>query len=170
MSDETEDRAPKPGMEECATCEGTEQLEGEPCNACEGTGEVPAKEPQTGGNEGNSADPELEKRDALAKLLEGTIEKRGFDADMEIRSTSDGGLKFTGYASSTETPYPVMNFTETICRGAFKQTLGENPDTVLLVNHDGMPLARTSSGTMTLSEDSRGLRVDAELDPKNPDV
>ena len=39
---------------------------------------------------------------------------------------------------------------------------------MLLVGHEGIPLARTKSGTLKLSEDARGLRVDAELDPKNP--
>jgi HK97 family phage prohead protease len=40
----------------------------------------------------------------------------------------------------------------------------------LLVNHDGVPIARTKSGTMTLESDDIGLRVRAELDPANPVV
>ena len=39
-----------------------------------------------------------------------------------------------------------------------------------LVNHDGIPLARTSSGTLQLEEDEYGLFVRAELDPTNPTV
>jgi prohead serine protease len=35
---------------------------------------------------------------------------------------------------------------------------------------EGTPLARTSSGTMTLSEDRRGLRFAAQLEPTDPDV
>jgi HK97 family phage prohead protease len=39
----------------------------------------------------------------------------------------------------------------------------------LLVNHEGVPLASTKAGTMTLSVDARGLVVDvAHLDPSNP--
>jgi hypothetical protein len=33
-----------------------------------------------------------------------------------------------------------------------------------------MPIARTKSGTLTLAEDERGLKVDADLDPEDPDV
>ena len=38
----------------------------------------------------------------------------------------------------------------------------------LLIDHEGAPLARTRSGTLRLSEDERGLRVEADLDPTNP--
>jgi HK97 family phage prohead protease len=42
----------------------------------------------------------------------------------------------------------------------------------LLVNHDGVPLARSrgGEGTLTLSSDDVGLKVRAELDPANPTV
>lgn len=118
------------------------------------------------------ADPEQERRRMLAERLGGnSLETRRFDlADIELRETSDGMLRFSGYASVTEHGYEVGDFKETIARGAFKRTLSQNPDVVLLVNHEGMPLARTKSGTMTLSEDSRGYRVDADLNPEDPDV
>lgn len=112
-----------------------------------------------------------ERTDGLAERLRGTLEFRRFTTeDVELRDTSDGGLRFTGYASTTETPYMVGNFEETFARGAFKRCLNEQPDVVFLVNHEGLPLARTKSGTMTLTEDARGLRVDADLDPEDPDV
>lgn len=119
-------------------------------------------------------DPELEARRRRTEMLEGTREVRKFAADgMELRKTSDGMLRFSGYASVTERAYEVGDFEETIARGAFKRTLNEKPDVVLLVNHGeggGLPLARTKSGTMTLIEDARGLRVDADLNPDDPDV
>ncbi|HEY2181317.1 MAG TPA: HK97 family phage prohead protease [Solirubrobacteraceae bacterium] len=90
---------------------------------------------------------------------------------IEIREAEQGGpLELVAYASVTETPYRVGPFTETIKRGAFKRSLGEGPDVQLLVNHGGLPLARTKSGTMTLAEDDVGLLVRAELDPSDPDV
>ena len=55
-------------------------------------------------------------------------------------------------------------------RGAFAKTLKEGADVRLLIDHEGVPLARTKSGTMTLMEDERGLKVEAELDPTNPDA
>lgn len=79
----------------------------------------------------------------------------------------------TGYASTTEDPYPVTDwlgeYTETICRGAFTKALQERQDVRLLVNHEGLPLARTKSGTMTLREDDNGLFVDVpDLDGDSP--
>ena len=85
----------------------------------------------------------------------------------------DGGkLIFDGYASVTNVPYTVTDwlgdYTETIARGAFKKALAERDDVRLLVNHDGIPLARTASGTLDLSEDDTGLHCVAELDPSSP--
>ena len=40
----------------------------------------------------------------------------------------------------------------------------------LLVDHEGVPLARTRSGTLQLTEDEYGLRVEAQLDKTNPDA
>lgn len=177
VGDDVEDRADsEPDGDECETCDGLGTVNGETCPDCEGNGKASAMTgadtaSSEGGQQQNEADEDLEKRRERLAILEGTIERRDFPAsEMEIRETSDGGLRFTGYASTTETPYEVMDFTETIAKGAFRRTLGEDPDVVLLRNHDGFPLARTKSGTMTLSEDSRGLRVDADLDSNDPDV
>ncbi len=60
------------------------------------------------------------------------------------------------------------SFTEVIRPKAFARTLGENPDVSLLVNHSGAPLARSTSGTLTLREDARGLRFAAQLEPDGP--
>lgn len=91
----------------------------------------------------------------------------------EIRSGDGGALTFEGEASVVEHPYTVRDmfgeFTETVKDGAFKKTLSENPDVVFLVNHEGLPLARTTSGTLRLSTNPN-LSVRAELDPADPDV
>jgi HK97 family phage prohead protease len=94
---------------------------------------------------------------------------------MELRAKDDGNtLTFTGYASVTDSPYEMEDFigsyTETVSRGAFKKTLGEGADVPFKLNHDGMTLARTKSGTMRLAEDSTGLHVEADLDARNPVV
>jgi phage head maturation protease len=39
--------------------------------------------------------------------------------------------------------------------------LSDGADVRFLINHDGLPLARTASGTMRLKEDTKGLAVDA---------
>lgn len=95
-------------------------------------------------------------------------------AEFEVRGKGDS-LTLTGYASVFNAPYEVMGgppygWTEVVDPGAFKRTLAEKPDLHLLINHAGMPLARTKSGTLHLSTDSRGLLVAADLDRGDPDV
>jgi len=99
---------------------------------------------------------------------------------LRMDAPTDGPLQFSGYASTVDQPYQVNDFlgsySETIARGAFDKTLAEGDDVRLLINHDGLPLARyTGRGidggdTMNLSADSTGLRVDALLDRNDPDV
>jgi HK97 family phage prohead protease len=93
---------------------------------------------------------------------------------LELRSADDGAPVLTGYALVYDTRYDIGDperngFTEMIARGAATKSARE-ADVKLLVNHDGVPIARTKSGTMTLESDDIGLRVRAELDPANPVV
>ncbi len=97
------------------------------------------------------------------------LERRVAVDRIELRDT-DSGVTLTGYASTFNQPYDMGWYTESVDPGAFRRTLGQNPDVRLLVNHDGLPLARTTSSTLTLDTDSKGLRVMAELDPTDPDV
>lgn len=97
------------------------------------------------------------------------MERRMAVSGLEFREESDA-LTLTGYASTFNEPYDMGWYSERVDPSAFKRTLGRKPDVRLLINHDGLPLARTSSGTLTLDTDSRGLRVSASLDPSDPDV
>lgn len=96
-------------------------------------------------------------------------ERRMAVTDLQLRESSDG-LHLTGYASTFNQPYDMGWYTEQVDPLAFRETLGRKPDVRLLVNHGGLPLARTASGTLALDTDSRGLRVAATLDPSDPDV
>ena len=90
---------------------------------------------------------------------------------MEMRDAGpEGKVIFTGWASVVETPYEMAGYTEVIRRGAWKRTLSNSPDVSLLVEHTGLPLARTTSETMTLREDRLGLFVEATLDGSDLDV
>lgn len=94
-------------------------------------------------------------------------------AQIELRQAADA-VRVVGYASTYDQPYDIYGgpanggFSEVIKPGAFTKSLRERDDVRLLVNHDGVPLARTRSGTMTLEADSVGLLVDAQLDPGSP--
>lgn len=98
-----------------------------------------------------------------------TIERSMAVSQLEFRESSDT-LTLSGYASTFNQPYDMGWYVESVDPSAFNRTLGRNPDVRLLVNHDGLPLARTTSGTLTLESDARGLRVSASLDPADPDV
>jgi HK97 family phage prohead protease len=88
---------------------------------------------------------------------------------LEMRASEDGNV-FTGYAAVFDSPSEPMPFVEYVRKGAFTKTLKDGADVRLLIDHEGVPLARTKSGTLTLEEDERGLRVEASLDPMNPDA
>ncbi len=80
-----------------------------------------------------------------------------------VNSTLDGTMRLRGYAAVFNDASVPLPFKETIAPGAFRKTLSETPDVRLLINHEGLPLARTKNGTLTLSEDERGLFMDAEI-------
>lgn len=97
------------------------------------------------------------------------MERRMAVSDLEFREDS-GALTLTGYASTFDQPYDMGWYSERVDPNAFQRTLGRKPDVRLLVNHDGLPLARTTSGTLSLDTDERGLLVSASLDANDPDV
>ena len=64
----------------------------------------------------------------------------------------------------------ASEFREKIARGAFTRTLKEQPDVVMLLDHDsGRVLGRTSAGTLWLQENSAGLYFSLTVDPSTPE-
>ena len=99
------------------------------------------------------------------------IEYREFPV-MELRLDEDGGQvkKLRGYAAIfNRLSENLGGFREKIQPGAFTKTI-KSADVRLLINHEGLPLARTKSGTLLLSEDDNGLRFEADMDLSDPDV
>jgi HK97 family phage prohead protease len=92
------------------------------------------------------------------------IERRTFTVqDIETRQYEDGTMRLSGYAAKFNSASVPLPFIEKIAPGAFRKTLSETPDVRLLINHEGLPLARTKNGTLKLEEDMVGLRFEAEL-------
>jgi uncharacterized protein len=89
-------------------------------------------------------------------------EFRSFEG--EIRTDGDGNT-FVGYAAKFNVPSEPLPFTERIAPGAFGKSLRQRTkDVRLYVNHNSdMVLASKRSGTLRLSEDEVGLRVEADL-------
>jgi uncharacterized protein len=95
-----------------------------------------------------------------------TVEKRFVDvAEIEVRDGETGdGMSFTGYAAVFDSPSEPLPFIERIKPGAFARSLKSRNEIKLFVNHDmGRVLASRRAGTMQLTEDDRGLRVEAAL-------
>lgn len=87
----------------------------------------------------------------------------------EIRA-DETGIRVSGYAAVFNEEADIAGmFRETIKPGAFKAAIGRD-DVPFLIEHDGLPLARTRSGTLKLIEDDHGLRIETELDADDPDV
>lgn len=83
---------------------------------------------------------------------------------LEVRAAVDGNT-LTGHAAvfGQETFIPGWDFYEVVSAGAFDRVLTEDQDVVLQVDHQGMPLARTTARNLRLSKDKTGLVVDADL-------
>jgi HK97 family phage prohead protease len=101
----------------------------------------------------------------------GNDERRVAYTTIDVREMQEGeGTTLYGYAAVFDSPSEPMPFVEYVKRGAFAKTLERGADVRLLIDHEGVPLARTKSGTLRLHEDERGLAVAADLDPNNPDA
>lgn len=101
-------------------------------------------------------------------------ESRRASRGVELREEPDGTLALEGYATVYDFRYevggpPPVGFGEVVARGAAAKS-SQEADVRLLINHDGVPLARTKSHTLTLTSDDVGLHVRAQLDPVNPAV
>tara|TARA_B110000971_G_scaffold34875_1_gene32744 strand:- start:2468 stop:3067 length:600 start_codon:yes stop_codon:yes gene_type:complete len=110
----------------------------------------------------------------LNKIMETKMvefETRALPQALDVREEDGETISVSGYAAifGEETNIGGM-FTEVIERGAFASALERQDDVVFLINHDGLPLARTRSGTLRLTEDERGLFIETDLASDDPDV
>lgn len=92
------------------------------------------------------------------------IEKRSVMTAPELRADSDGKRTVRGYAAVFNSETDIGGyFREVIMPGAFADTL-KTADVRALVDHDsGRVIGRSSSGTLRLKEDERGLAVEIDL-------
>lgn len=105
------------------------------------------------------------------------LARAGFNVTTLERAAGDSGstLHLAGYATVTDEPYEMYDmfgpYTEVVNAAAPALALSSDPDVNLVVNHTGISLARTKSGTLELSADDTGLFVEAPaLDLRAPSV
>jgi HK97 family phage prohead protease len=95
------------------------------------------------------------------------IERRFAHAEFQVRDNADGTVGVRGYAAV----FDSEAHDEVIRPAAFNRSVAQADDVKLKVNHTGVPLARTKSGTMQIGVDDRGLWFDvSSLDMSNPTV
>ena len=110
-----------------------------------------------------------------AKIIDVREQRKAAPLEFRDDSSDANTVVLEGYAA-TFSPYDCYGgverggWVEEISPRAFDVTLKQNPDVQLLLNHEGLPLARTTSGTLKLSNDRHGLKVRALLDKSDPDV
>jgi HK97 family phage prohead protease len=95
--------------------------------------------------------------------------------DFTVTEGKDGQKTFTGYAAVFNSESEGLPFIERIANGAFARAIkqAEQGRRVIkfLHGHDeSRMLATTASGRLTLTEDNVGLKVEARLDPADPDA
>ena len=82
---------------------------------------------------------------------------------LEVKKDDNGRTVIRGYAAVFDSPSQDLGgFVEIVERGAFDDVMKTNPDVFGKYNHQQV-IGRTSSGTMRLAVDDRGLRY--EIDP-----
>ncbi|MET7321327.1 HK97 family phage prohead protease [Streptomyces sp. NPDC005549] len=100
-------------------------------------------------------------------------------SSVQVRESGDAAatLEFRGHASVYEQAYEMWDmfgpYTEIVSEGAGADSLARaNLDVPLVLGHDQLRrLARTSTGSLFLTEDANGLHVHAPaLDPADHDV
>lgn len=86
-------------------------------------------------------------------------------SEFEIRAEEGRVPKFTGYASLFDVPSSGLEYTEEFAPGAFARSLkaARANYSFVLDHNDLAQIATTRAKNLRLSEDSRGLLVDADL-------
>lgn len=107
----------------------------------------------------------------------GQARQRGFATQLRMAEKTVDGKSFVslrGHATIVDTPYQMYDmfgpYDEVVAHQSFDRTLAAEPDVAFLVNHTGLTMARTASGTLRLSMDDEGLLTESDLNPQRSDV
>jgi HK97 family phage prohead protease len=116
----------------------------------------------------NTPGEDKERIAGVRQYCAGTVEKqlrkaeaRGVQYRNAEMRAADDDMIVEGYAAVFDSVTDLGAFKERIAPGAFSDVLDN--DVRLLINHDGVPLARTSNNTLELSQDDTGLYYRAML-------
>ena len=97
---------------------------------------------------------------------------RSFQSELVTRSDDNSKDPIIeGYFAVFDSPYQISsNYSESIARGAFTETL-KDADVRALINHDtSKVLGRTKAGTLELKEDDKGLWGRIHINPNDTEA
>lgn len=101
----------------------------------------------------------------------------GEPSHLRAKTVNRDGKQFyqlEGYFTTYERGYEMWDwagpYTEIVSKGAAEATVAASPDVVFLVNHAGLAMARTVSGTLELWSDDTGGGNRVFLNPTRQDV
>jgi len=81
----------------------------------------------------------------------------------EIRRNADGTRSVSGYFATFGTMSHDLGFREVLQQGCFSESLKDNPVACFRDHSDQMLLGKSQSGTLEVSEDSKGLAFRVKL-------
>lgn len=102
-----------------------------------------------------------------------TLEQRITPRRVEVRTLADGSPVIRGYAAVYDYAYDVaggpseFGWRETIVGGAIDKSVREQDDVYLFFDHDGLPIATTKDGTLSVQSDKIGYYGEARPDPRS---
>lgn len=102
-----------------------------------------------------------------------TLEHRITPRRVEVRTLADGTPVIRGYSAVYDYAYDVaggpsaFGWRETIVGGAIDKSVREQDEVYLLFDHDGLPLAATKAGTLTIASDRIGYFGEGHLDARD---
>jgi HK97 family phage prohead protease len=122
-------------------------------------------------SESTKADPRRRKKDRHRAVALMPEVRHWSASGLEIRSASKTDeIVITGSPIVFDTPYAVRDmfgeFQEMMAPGVARQVMEDGADVRFLFNHDGLPLARTLAGTLTLTETDGTVDFEARLDAR----
>ena len=92
-------------------------------------------------------------------------ERRVIECELRVMPMPDKKMPIlTGYAAMFgKKSVDLGGFTEEVARGAFANTIKADDVMALFDHESSMPLGRTSAGTLRLSEDEVGLKMEIDM-------
>lgn len=108
----------------------------------------------------------------------GAARLQPFPAKLEVRDKVDRNGRELRHLRGTATAYEQLYemwdafgpYSEGVRAAAGAASLGRKPDVAFLENHRGITMARTTNGTLDLTELPTGLEYDAYVNPERQDV